>query len=102
MYNIYTIYGTLFFGTIGYTHYTKFNKTITIRQKYTVYKNKFITDTNNNNYTIDNSLLLASFYSNELWSDIKIGCTYNIKAYGFRIGFFDLYPNIYYIKIDNL
>ena len=85
---------------IGYNYNTRFEKTITIKNKFILNNRKFITDYKNNNYNIDNSIYNKQFNSIELWSNIQIGRTYLIKGKGIKNNIFNLFPNIYFIKMN--
>jgi hypothetical protein len=86
----------------GYSYGTKFNKKITVDEKFErVYGNKEMTrqifsvsDMDNNVYKVSKSLWYWKWYSTETWNGMKKGETYNIKGYGLRCGFLNLYPNI--------
>lgn len=80
-----------------YASLTKFQKVITIDQKFNRVKGSHIfsmSDTENNVYQINHSLWYWHWYPTELWTSLKEGETYCIKGYGLRHGFLGLYPNV--------
>jgi hypothetical protein len=85
--------------------YNGFEITITIKDKYiyTTYSryssspNYVIVDTNNNIYNIDDVWFIGDFNDAEDYNSIKIGQTYKVQGYGFRLNFLKLYPTIYKI-----
>lgn len=85
-----------------YTYSTKFDKTITIDEKFErVVGGKdstsqvfCISTTNNEIYKVSKSLWYWKWYSTETWNSLKKGQTYNVTGYGWRCGPISLYPNI--------
>ena len=81
-----------------YFFVTKFTKTITVKDEFVEgqYRSiiNIISDTENNVYQIKNKTLLLKFNASELLSKIENGKSYQIKGYGLRIPFLNLYPNI--------
>lgn len=55
-------------------------------------------DSDNNNYRVVNVWYLGRFNSVEEWNKLKIGKKYQIKGYGYRIGFLGMYPKVYDIQ----
>ena len=90
--------------TIFYIYFftTKFEKSITIKNKFMYGDQKFsknmISDFKNNIYIVKNSPLLLKFRGPELLSSIKEDHEYIITGYGRRIPFMGLYENILSIK----
>ena len=81
-----------------YFFFTKFNRTITVKEDFIIGSNKqilnLIHDTNDNLYLVDNKLMLLNFNAAEILAKIEKGKKYNITGYGFRVAFLDLYENI--------
>lgn len=85
-----------------YTYGTPFEKNITIKKKFTRVKGGrdsssqifMVCDNNNDNYKVEKSILWLKFNATELWTDLEDNKNYNIKGYGWRVGFLNLYPNI--------
>jgi len=84
--------------------FTKFNKKITIKDKYIRYRrsssNYHIVDKENNIYLIDNLWFVGDFNRAEDYNKLQKGKTYDISGYSFRVPFLDMYPKIY--KINNI
>ena len=86
-----------------YVHTTGFEQEITVKDKYLrvggdsagISHTFMVSDKNNKQYAVSNTIWQLQFYSTELWSSLEINKTYNVKAYGIRFGFFHLFPNIY-------
>ena len=78
---------------------TTFEKTITIKKKYTRARGNqgdsyFIVDDTNTIYQVNNLFYTFDFNRAEDWNNLEEGKNYKIKGYGFRIGFLDMYPTI--------
>ena len=83
---------------------TKFEKNITIKEKYIYgggnhYGNRtdfIVVDTDNKHYIVSDSIQYWQFYSRELWTSLKIGETYTINGCGkrFRLLCVDVFPHI--------
>ena len=86
----------------GYSYGTKFEKEITIDEKFErIRGNKesvkqifSVADTENNVYKVSHSLWYWQWYSTETWNSLKKGENYRITGYGIRSGPLSLYPNI--------
>ena len=80
--------------------YTNVNTgTITVADKYVKARSEsqdiyIIVDSDDNSYEITDLLLIGKFNSSDLYSQMKIGETYNIETTGYRIQFLSRYPNI--------
>ena len=91
----------LIFGyTLILTLFTKFTKTITIKDKYIRNSsrgrgNYFIVDSDNNSYVLSDNLFLLEFNKTDDYNRIEKNKTYKIYGYGFRIQFLSMYPKIY-------
>lgn len=91
----------LIFGyTIILTFFTKFTKTITIKDKYIRNSrrgrgNYFIVDNDNNSYVLGDNLFLLEFNKTDDYNRIEKNKTYKIYGYGFRIQILNMYPKIY-------
>ena len=82
-------------------HFTKFEKIITIREKYTRYRkgsNYNIVDTEGNIYQVDNLWFKLDYNRANDYAKIEEGKTYKVKGYGYRAGFIDAYKKIYELK----
>jgi len=81
---------------------TKFEKTITIKDKYTRYRRKGsnynVVDTENNIYQIGNLWFKFDFNRAEDYNKLDKGKTYKVKGYGVRIPMIDMYKKIYEIE----
>jgi hypothetical protein len=81
---------------------SKFEKTITIKEKYTRYRrrssNYNIVDNENNVYQIGNLWFKGDFNRGDDYAKINIGDTYKVKGYGFRVPFIDMYKQIYEVE----
>jgi hypothetical protein len=102
-YNLFTIFIFLLIIYIIITslciYFTKFDKIITISDKFIKPGNKRshfkIVDKNDKTYTITDNILLWEFNSGDDYAQIKIGNTYKIYGYWFRYPIFSWYPMIY-------
>lgn len=97
------IIGFLILSSFIYPLATTFEKTITIKKKYTRNRGRkgdsyFVVDNNNTIYQVNNLLYNLDFNRAEDWNLLEEGKTYKIKSYGFRMGFLDMYPTISSIK----
>ena len=81
---------------------THFEKTITIKDKYTRYRrhgsNYHVVDTDNNIYQIGNVWFKLDFNRAEDFTKLEIGKKYKVEGYGIRVPVADMYKNIY--KVD--
>jgi hypothetical protein len=81
-----------------YFFFTKFNRTIVVKEDFIIGSNKqilnLIRDTNDNLYLVDNKFMLLNFDAAEILAKIEKGKTYNITGYGIRLPFLDLYENM--------
>jgi hypothetical protein len=81
-----------------YTYGTYFEKIITVKEldyiKYGRYGGNILTDSDNNVYTVHNSLLYGFFTSAELYTQFRANQKYKIKGYGYRIPILGRYRNI--------
>ena len=95
------IIGRLIYDLIVY-HFTKFEKIITIEEKYTRYRKKAsnynVVDTEGNIYKIDNLWFKFDYNRGDDYVKIKVGKKYKVKGYGFRAGFLHSYKKIYELK----
>ena len=78
---------------------TYFEKTITVKEKYTRYRRKSsnynIVDTEGTIYQIDNLWFKFDFNRANDYAQMEVGKTYNVKGYGFRSGIIDSYLKIF-------
>lgn len=89
-----------------YAYKTKFNKIITIDDKFgRIVGNKdgsrhvfCVSTTDGEIFKFTKSLWYWQFYSTEMWSSLKKGHSYEFTGYGWRNGFLSLYPNIVKIR----
>lgn len=89
--------------TILYYIFTSFEKTITVKDKYTRYRrngsNYNVVDTNNEVYQLDNLWFKGDFDRAEDYNILEKGKKYKVKGYGLRLPIFDSYKRIYSIKL---
>ena len=80
-------------------HFTKFEKIITIKDKYTRYRkrssNYNLVDTDGNVYKVGNLWFKFDFNRGNDYAKVDIGKKYKVKGYGYRAGILDSYQNIY-------
>ena len=95
------IIGRLVYDLVVY-HFTKFEKIITIEEKYTRYRKKAsnynVVDTEGNIYKIDNLWFKFDYNRGDDYVKIKAGQKYKVKGYGFRAGFLHSYKKIYEVE----
>jgi len=81
---------------------THFEKTITIKDKYTRYRrygsNYNVVDENNNIYQVGNVWFKFDFNRAEDYNKLEKGKKYKVEGYGIRLPMIDMYKNIY--KVD--
>ena len=81
--------------------FTKFEKKITIKDKYTRYRkngsNYNVVDTDNNIYQIGNLWFFGDFNRAEDYNKLEVGQSYTVKGYGIRVPVLDMYKKIYEI-----
>jgi len=93
---------TLFFITVGSISYwyqvgTLETVQITIYDKQRVTtgsKSKYMVFTSGESFEDTDSFYHSKYNSSDLFSHLKIGCTYELSVYGKRIPFFSTYRNI--------
>tara|TARA_Y100000389_G_C17129621_1_gene349558 strand:+ start:46 stop:396 length:351 start_codon:yes stop_codon:yes gene_type:complete len=94
------IFSSIIFNMILY-YTTHFEKTITIKDKYTRYRrhgsNYNIVDENNNVYQVDNVWFKLNFDRAERYNKLEKGKKYKIEGYGIRLPMIDIYKNIYQV-----
>ena len=80
---------------------THFEKTITIKDKYTRYRrhgsNYNVVDENNNIYQVGNVWFKFDFNRAEDYNKLEKGKKYKIEGYGIRLPMIDMYKNIYQV-----
>jgi hypothetical protein len=81
---------------------TKFNKKITVKDKYIRYRKKssnyHIVDSEDNIYLVDNLWFIADFNRAEDYNKLEKGKSYNVSGYSLRVPVLDMYPKIYSIN----
>jgi len=91
----------LFYSLIVY-QFTKFEKVLTVEEKYTRYRrsgsNYNLVDTDGNIYQIDNLWFKFDYNRGDDYAKIKVGKQYKVKGYGFRFGFLESYQKIYEVE----
>lgn len=87
---------------VMYYQFTKFTKTITIKNKYNSMKggkysgtDYMIEDTDLNLYKVINVVWKLDFNQTEDWNRMEVGKTYKVNGYGTRMAAAGKYPNIY-------
>mgnify|MGYP001297577570 CR=1 FL=1 len=90
---------------IIYVYSTKFKKIIIVDKKHTYASkakgSKSISDSNNNIYTLKNSLYIYHWKSMELFNKLDSGNKYEIEGHGIRVPILGLFPNITKVKLIN-
>jgi hypothetical protein len=85
--------------------FTKFEKEITIKDKYIRYRknasNYNVVDSNNNIYQLGNLWFKGDFNRAEDYINLEVGNTYIVTGYGMRIPVLDMYKTIYELKVVN-
>ena len=80
---------------------THFEKTITIKDKYTRYRrhgsNYNVVDENNNIYQVGNVWFKFDFNRAEDYNKLEKGKKYKVEGYGIRLPMIDMYKNIYQV-----
>lgn len=88
----------LFIFNSLYIFFTRFERTITVDEKYThgSRKNYYqkLSDTDGNIYVVKNSIIMMHWTSMELFNKLDIGKQFRISGYGVRIPFLGIIPNI--------
>lgn len=83
-------------------HLTKFEKIITIKDKYTRYRksssNYNLVDTEGNVYKVGNLWFKLDFNRGNDYAKVDIGKKYKVKGYGYRAGILDSYQKIYELE----
>jgi hypothetical protein len=99
--NLVILFIILLIFTIIYAYATQYTRTITIKKltsynygKYGLNVRYLVIDENEKVYMISNSLYYLFFKSAELYANLEINHTYNIKGYGIRIPILGFYPII--------
>lgn len=82
--------------------FTKFNKKITVKDKYIRYRRKssnyHIVDSEDNIYLVDNLWFTGDFNRAEDYNKLEKGKSYDISGYNLRVPVLDMYPKIYKIN----
>jgi hypothetical protein len=102
-----TVFGVSCLFKAAYTYGTKFNKTITIDEKFNRVEGDekstrqifCISTTDGEVYNVRKSLWYWKFYHTETWNSLKKGQTYNVTGYGWRYGLLSMYPNLIEAKL---
>lgn len=83
-------------------HFTKFEKVITVQEKYTRYRrrssNYNVVDTDGNIYQIGNLWFKFDYNRGNDYATLREGKTYKVKGYGYRAGALDAYQTIYEVE----
>jgi hypothetical protein len=89
-------------GNIVLIYATKFEKNITISEKYVRPYGKSgryrVVDDKDNTYTVGDNIFLLEFNSADDYAKLKEGVTYHVYGYWFRFPLFSWFPVIY--KLD--
>lgn len=92
------IIATFLFLSFLYSRITYFEKEITVKEInntfYGKYGSNIIVDTDDNIYSVSNTIFYLQFSSIELYAKIDAGNKYKIRGYGKRIPFLGLLPII--------
>ena len=89
-----------------YVWLTRFNRTITIKEKYNFASgsgkyqnlNNTVMDSEGRMYSISNSLPLLHFKAAEVMMAINKDKSYTVKGYGWRVPILGMFPNIVDVK----
>jgi len=89
-------------STFGYQYGTAREVTITITDKERIVKSDgdgnmdsyYLVFTEDEAYKNEDALFYGKFKSSSLHAKLKVGETYKVKVYGWRVGFLSMYPNI--------
>lgn len=92
----------LVFLNLVYVYATPFERTITIKEKYSfaagsgrgLSLSNTVMDGEGRVYAIHNSLPLLHFTAAEILVQLEKGQTYKVKGYGWRVPVLGMYPNI--------
>ena len=92
----------LFVLNFVYVYATRFERTITIKEKYSfaagsgraLSLSNTVMDSEGRVYAISNSLPLLHFTSAEILVQLEKDKTYKVKGYGWRVPILGMYPNI--------
>ena len=95
-------FGIYFVLLAIYIYATRFEKTITVSEKYQYASgggrrltiNNSVQDQQGNVYRVSNQLLLLHFTAAEVLMNIRVGASYTVRGYGIRIPALGLYPVI--------
>lgn len=94
-------------GPMWYTYGTDFERDIVITRTWTnvtgggdagVKQVYMIADAEGNSYKVADSMFYWQFRSTDLWNGLEEEERYRIRAYGWRVGFLSMYPNVIEIK----
>jgi hypothetical protein len=86
--------------TFGYQYGTAREVTITVTDKERIVEkgedggSYYLVFTEDDAYKNEDALFYGKFKSSSLQAKLKVGETYNVKIYGWRVGFLSMYPNI--------
>lgn len=94
---------TIVLAVPAYTYGTRFRKSITVKRTYTGSSRRngtqYYVDTDDGSvYQVEQTVLLGFYKAAELWNTLTPGTTYEVKAYGMRVGILGMFPNIYEAK----
>lgn len=84
----------------AYNFGTTKTKTITVEEAFMLKGHNepdqmLIRSTDGDLYSVDDSLVRWEFRSADLWSDMAPGETWEVSHFGWRIGFFSSFPQIF-------
>lgn len=81
---------------------TKFTKTVTVTEKYVrpgYRKSRYhFVDSENNNYILQDNLLLLEFDSADDYAKLQVNNTYKIHGYWFRLPLLSWFPSVYKVS----
>jgi len=87
-------------ATFGYQYGTARDVTITVTDKERIVEkgedggSYYLVFTEDDAFKNEDALFYGKFKSSALQAKLKVGETYKVKVYGWRIGVFSMYPNI--------
>jgi len=89
-------------GTYYFVYqFTSGSESISVSEKWVKYQDKdakYLISTDKGVYQITDSLWRGQWRSSDIYGCLHSGNSYNIKYFGFRMGFFSDYRNIYFVE----
>ncbi len=88
--------------SVVYAYGTMFERTVTIKERpYTgIQDEKRVKSTAGDWYMVGDAFYMLKFNSMDTWGNLEEGKTYKVKGFGWRMGFFSMFPNITEIQSE--